>query len=158
MKKKIKQKLRKLEKEFPHIKFKYKVKFTLISKRIIGTYQYRYYKKNILNFNYNIAQKVGYKRFKEVIIHELGHFITRELYGYNVSAHGKEWRTICIKMGAIKPRATISFLKNSESFQTHFKMKCKCKNKHLYTQNKRTRLRNGTIYRCNSCKKKIREI
>jgi len=157
MKKKIIKKLKKLEKKYPEFKFKYKVKFNLTSKRVIGIYQYRYYKKDILNFNLSICESVGFNKFKEVVIHEMGHLITRELYGYSVDSHGKEWREVCLKLGAIKPRATISFTKNSESFKTHFKMNCKCKT-HLFTKNKRTRLRNGTVYRCNSCHKKIKEI
>ena len=157
MKKKIKDKLKELEsinKSFP--KVKYKISFNLKSKRVMGYYRYRRNKKDVLAFNLSVAKAVGFKQFKEVVIHEYGHMITRYIYGYGIRVHGKEWRKVMYSLGSVKPRATITFGKGSESFKTEFKMKCKC-SVHLYSKNKRTRLRNGTVYRCDNCKKKIKE-
>ena len=157
MKEKILKKLKSLEKEFPEIDFNYKVDFGLRSKRVMGFYLFSRYNKDILSFNPKKAKKVGWKMYSEVIRHELAHLITRNMYGYGVRVHGKEWRVVAKALGSIKPRATIDFSDYSESFTTEFKMKCKCKN-HYYSANKRTRLRNGTKYRCDDCGKKIKEV
>lgn len=154
IKKKIKKYLKELHTKFPNVEFDYKLKFFYSYGKLVGYYSPS---ENRLAFNLSYVDKKFWKQYKEVVRHELGHFITRNRHGFGIQTHGKEWRRIMFLLGSVKPRAKIEFGKNSDSFKTNYEMKCKCST-HMFSKNKRTRLRNGTKYKCPKCNKKIIEI
>ena len=155
LKKTLRKELKKCRKLYPKINYTYNLKFFNSSK--IRTIAYFSKKEDSLAFNLFYMKDLEKKFIKEIARHEIAHLITREVFGYSVQIHGKEWRGVMFTLGSVKPRATMDLSKNSESLTSTFKMKCKCKT-HFFTKNKRTRLRNGMTYKCNLCNKKIKEI
>lgn len=128
----------------------YSVKFDLKSERTVGMF---YFKKDGigLRFHGELLNEVGFKKYKEVIIHEYAHLINFVINKGSVMPHGKEWKQIMNLLGVEKPRATtISFINELLT-----EAKCKC-SKHYLTKSKVQKINNGIKLRCYNCGKKIK--
>lgn len=131
---------------------KYEVLFNLKSERILGMFFVK--RKEIgIRFHLELYEKVGFEKYKEVVIHEYAHLINYVLNKGLVMPHGKEWKQIMISLGIVKPMATTSTF-NKELL---IKAKCKC-SKHLLTKSNVLKIKNGIKLRCNNCGKKIKLI
>ena len=151
----ITDELARCEASFPHLTFNYKTQyFAKNNTKVIAFFSPR---KNKLAFNHKFISSAKKKFLREIARHEIGHLITAKLHPEpHVTTHGKEWRAVMHKLGSVKPRATMDFSEKSETFTTHYVMKCDCK-EHMFTKNKRTRLRRGTTYKCDNCSTNIVE-
>ena len=129
---------------------KYEVLFNLNSVNIIGMF---IVKKQVikLRFHKELIEKVGFEKYKEIVIHEYGHLINYLINKGNVLPHGKEWKYIMNQFGIKNPTATTSsFFKELRT-----KAKCKC-SIHYLSKIQVQKIESGFKLRCNICNKKIK--
>ena len=64
------------------------------------------YKKSLIVVNYTNPAHFKPEEFVDTVLHELAHHIAHCIYGaQNIKPHGKEWKSICVIVGA-NPEAT----------------------------------------------------
>jgi predicted SprT family Zn-dependent metalloprotease len=150
MKNLILNELKNLKKRYPYIKHSFKVSFNLTDFNTYGLYTP---KNKILYFNLLVANKVGFNRFREVIVHEFVHYIND--VKYTNFYHNKLWKDEMRFCGIVNPMATID-LNQFFIQKSSIKVKCDC-SYYFISKNRFTRFKNGRDYRCSKCRGLIRE-
>lgn len=111
--------------------------FDFSSIRILGCYSHH---EKTIYLNKKIAE-LNQKKFKKVLIHEFAHFITTHLFP-EAQPHGREWKSIMIKLGESSPRAKDSSFSTElqSAYKTSFiAFKCNCQ-EHLLKKIKANRI------------------
>lgn len=123
--------------------------FDFSSIRVLGCYSHD---EKTIYLNKKIAE-LNQKKFKKVLIHEFAHFITTHLFP-EAQPHGREWKSIMIKLGEVSPRAKDgSFSKELQSgYKSSFLIfKCKCQEHSLSKRKGNRILRKEIKYSCLKC-------
>lgn len=85
---------------------------------------------------------------KHTIGHELAHNITHIIYGGKAKAHGKEWKSVMVRMG-LEPSRTHNY--SLQGIVPIYPYKCGCRVWEL-TKHRHVKIVNGKRYMCPHCK------
>lgn len=87
---------------------------------------------------------------QEVVLHEIAHALAHEKYGFDIKAHGPEWRTIADDIGVqqIGP-----IMRGAKSAESKYAGVCPCGTPHS-----KERIRRGAVYRCTICEQPVEWI
>lgn len=107
---------------------------------------------NYVAYNTEIARVAG-SAFENTIIHEIAHIVTFRLYP-SAKPHGKEWKSIFVKLGGNGRRCYSYDITGSSVVKNRTKAKCSCKT-HLITTQKVNKMKKGVTYTCKLCKTKL---
>lgn len=110
-----------------------------------------YYLKNRLSFNLTLAIQEGKKFINRTPAHEVAHLIARDIYGYGIQPHGKEWQSVMLSLGQVPSRCHDYEVKTNHTYS------CACENKvhYLSTRKHNTIIVKGTRYSCTTCNQTI---
>lgn len=82
-------------------------------------------KTNEIKLNGKLCEEFPERMANEVLVHEVAHFITNNLFKIS-KPHGSEWKRIAMILGLNKPKATHDMpVKPARLFQ-RYKYKCRC--------------------------------
>lgn len=115
-----------------------------------------WYRLGLIHLNYRLIER-NPAEFMPTFAHELAHLITRQVYGRAATAHGKHWKSVMRVLG-FSPERThnldTSGLKRRVARVDAF---CGCKT-HKITKTRATKMQNGYMYSCRSCRVELRLI
>ena len=117
--------------------------------------------KSEIRYNVGLATENWENFLENIVIHEVAHYVTYNLYGTlrtrkgKIISHGDKWKYVMTKLGCknIKRCHTYDVSKVSQSrtkSTARFQYKCDCRF-HNLKQLKHKRARLGTSYICNVC-------
>lgn len=135
---------------YDYIKIEFNNNFT----RRMGDALWRNSQNNgVVRFSVPLWNIAGEIEQKETVVHEICHIVDAfSNKNWRISPHGLSWRILMLKCGYSGNRChnvqRPAELKNKVQ---RFEAKCNCKT-YSITKNRLTRIQNGTIYRCLSCK------
>lgn len=86
--------------------------------KVLGEYDPNYFQ---IKINKNLSYRSNDHHLKNILRHELAHFMTHIIFGKNIQAHGKEFHSICkrFKFGTEVSSATIELEGLSKTMSTN---------------------------------------
>lgn len=122
------------------------------------------YSKSELMFQLDFAEAYSENYLKQIVPHEVAHWIDWELYGWSkvngrVIHHGKSWKFIMRRVYGLDPERCHSYdpqhtKTKARTRQTRYPYKCGCR-KHSISQTIHNRILGGKSYYCKFCKQKV---
>jgi len=90
---------------------------------------------------------------EQTVVHEIAHLMTFHIFGLNngVKGHGKEWKKIMRLLGKNPDRCHNVDNSDIRRKVQRVEAKCNCQTFQI-TKTRATKMRNGSTYRCRSCK------
>ena len=85
--------------------------------KVLGEYDPNYFQ---IKINKNLSYRSNDHHLKNILRHELAHFMTHIIFGKNIQAHGKEFQSVCkrFKFGTEISSATVELENLSETMST----------------------------------------
>lgn len=114
------------------------------------------YKSGRLQFSSALFVHMEPEQIRETIIHETCHYLDWRMFG--TWGHGRNWKylmRLCGEKGNRCHKVDVKSLGLANKRQIRIEAKCGCRT-HYITQNRATRMRNGTSYLCRHCNKRIK--
>lgn len=103
-------------------------------------------RKNLIRLNPELLRQNGMEFVNRTPTHEASHLIAWEIYGFNISGHGKEWQKVMVDLGQVPSRTH-----NYENKIGH-EYVCACRTAYFTTKRHNLCLK-GQEYSCGFCKK-----
>lgn len=113
-----------------------------------------YLQRHEVRFNYDMYIQNPNEFLSTVVPHEIAHIFVYQLFGSNVRPHGKEWKSVMMKVFNLAPNRTHNF--NVKAPAESFIYLCDCM-EHALTIRRHNRILKGAEYQCRKCKAKLRE-
>ena len=106
-----------------------------------------------ISLNKELLEKYPHEILDQTLPHEIAHCIQRQIYGYSVKPHGKEWQFIMRLFGK-KPDRCHSMQTTKVRHVKRYAYRCGC-SVHMITSIKRNRIENGSSYFCVRCRGRL---
>lgn len=121
---------------------------------LIGRYKWR--RKAEVHYSPHIFKHMTPDKILNTLTHEACHLCARYKFGRNISPHGKEWKSLMIRMGENPTTChSVDVHKHGLSKSRKHRVYCECANGCLVGPTVYKRLVRGVPYRCSKCKKTI---
>jgi SprT protein len=107
------------------------------------------YALNEVDFNQQLMLE-NWDKFDQTIVHEVAHLVTRRVYGIMAKAHGHEWKSVMVRLGANPARCHQYDVANSTVQRTKYSYVCPSCNTVYHVGAKRHKkiTQFGAKYRC----------
>jgi SprT protein len=118
------------------------------------------YSQRELMFQLDIAEHNADDFIKQVVPHEVAHYVQRAVYGYvGVTPHGREWKYIMARVYKLSPDRCHSYDVSVTKTRKHrrFMYSCGCNTTHDISSVIHNRIQSGKKrYTCNVCRQVIK--
>ena len=108
------------------------------------------------NINYNLAMANANKdTFDTTIVHEVSHYIAREITPYRIKPHGKEWKSVMRRFGVSNPQRCHNYKQPKGVKNIYiYKYECGCDTHHV-SKIIHNRMSRGQKRVCKKCKQAL---
>ena len=86
----------------------------------------------------------------QTIPHEIAHIITTKVYGWRASAHGREWKSVMVRLGKRPDRCHKYDTTSVQKVNKPYRYKCSCQ-VHMVSHTVHGRM-GEQVYTCRKCK------
>ncbi|ADZ91408.1 SprT family zinc-dependent metalloprotease [Marinomonas mediterranea] len=108
-----------------------------------------YLQKNEIRLNSYMYAQSPDEFIESVIPHEVAHIVVYQIYGSEVSPHGREWKAIMERLFGVPAARTHNF--KLPPRKEGYEYRCAC-SVHEFTAHRHSRARKGTEYMCRKCR------
>jgi SprT protein len=138
--------------DIPHLEIKFDLKGTCAGQFCLRSGG------NYFRVNLAIADRDINDYLNQTIPHEFSHYLVRLKWGYNVNAHGKEWKSVMVCLFKLEPKRTHSVNTNGlERNMRRYNYDCGCR-VHQVSARKHHSIQRGAVYTCRVCRGRLRKI